>query len=465
MFGYGNHFSPIDRASGDAFEKNISELEKIFSASADLESRTVALAGELFCRVAWLDGCASAQDTAELVIRPLRELNAVQVTALSDNIRGGAVWACTVRELASVAELAGLMAAGYVAVLAPDGAIFAFDLKSGARRGVELPTVEKALLGAKDAFAESIRVNTALVRRRIRTESLHLREFTLGERTRTTVDLLYTDAADGAMLTALCDRLEGAKLDTLLSVGELEGALTEPPRGVFPRFLHTERPDRFAQGLLRGQAGLLIDGLPVGLLLPGTLPELLSVSEDASRHAVVARFLLVLRYISLFLSLFLPAVYVAAATRHQELIPLPLLLSIIRAKQEVPFSTAAEVIGMLLSFELLQEAGIRLPDSTGQTVSIIGALIVGQSAVEAQVISPVAVIVVAMAGIGGYTQPSQELSTAFRLWRLLLVPVAALLGFYGVMAAAMLLLWRLCDTETLGRAYLSPLCDRRWRKK
>mgnify|MGYP002529480369 CR=1 FL=1 len=175
----------------------------------------------------------------------------------------------------------------------------------------------------------------------------------------------------------------------------------------------------------------------------------------------VATALVLLRYLALFLSLALPALYVAIAMYHQEMIPYKLLQNVIDSKQSVPFSTAAETLGMLLSFELLQEAGIRLPDPVGQTVSVIGALIVGQSAVEAKVLSPIVIIVVAMAGIAGYAQPSQELGAAIRLWRVALVLGAVVLGLYGVMAGLMLLLWRLCDTENLGVSYLSPLTDSR----
>ena len=247
----------------------------------------------------------------------------------------------------------------------------------------------------------------------------------------------------------------------MLAAGDLERRLAGTPRCVFPQVLHTERPDRFLVGLARGKLGVLCDGLPIGFLLPATLPDMLRVQEDRARHAAVAAALVLLRYLALFLSLTLPALYVAIAMYHQEMIPYKLLQSVIDSKQSVPFSTAAETLGMLLSFELLQEAGIRLPDPVGQTVSVIGALIVGQSAVEAKVLSPIVIIVVAMAGIAGYAQPSQELGAAVRLWRVALVLCAALLGLYGVMAGLMLLLWRLCDTENLGVSFLSPLTDSR----
>ena len=256
-------------------------------------------------------------------------------------------------------------------------------------------------------------------------------------------------------------RLSLPDIPAVLAAGDVEQYLAPSPRSAFPQVIHTERPDRFVLGLARGKVGVLCDGLPIGFLLPATLPDMLRVQEDRARHAAVATALVLLRYLALFLSLTLPALYVAVAMYHQEMIPYKLLQSVIDSKQSVPFSTAVETLGMLLSFELLQEAGIRLPDPVGQTVSVIGALIVGQSAVEAKVLSPIVIIVVAMAGIAGYAQPSQELGAAVRLWRVALVLAAVALGFYGVMAGLMLLLWRLCDMENLGVSYLSPLTDSR----
>ena len=324
------------------------------------------------------------------------------------------------------------------------------------------PTVEKSVLGAKDAFVESVRVNTALLRRRVGKPSLKLWETMLGSETKTRVDILYIEGeAPPEQVERIKARLSLPDIPAVLAAGDVEQYLAGTPRGIFPQVIHTERPDRFVLGLARGKIGVLCDGLPIGFLLPAALPDMLRVQEDRARHAAVATALVLLRYLALFLSLALPALYVAIAMYHQEMIPYKLLQNVIDSKQSVPFSTAAETLGMLLSFELLQEAGIRLPDPVGQTVSVIGALIVGQSAVEAKVLSPIVIIVVAMAGIAGYAQPSQELGAAIRLWRVALVLGAVVLGLYGVMAGLMLLLWQLCDTENFGVSYLSPLTDSR----
>lgn len=432
-----------------------------FSDCADFRVRTVSAPGERPCHALWLEGCISGGDAMRNVLQPLSSLSlspplrAIR-RILSGSALGPAVTLCRTAEEA----LAALPGGSVVLLFDSVGVALALEEKTAARRAVTEPTVEKTVLGAKDAFTETLRTNTSLLRRRMRTPKLKLREFTLGARTKTAVDLLYIE---GSAPTALTDALSGllsSSGDTdILTTGDLERLLSASPRGAFPRACHTERPDRFLQGLLSGQAGLLVDNIPVGLLLPGTLPELMRVGEDSARHAVVARSLAVLRTIALFVSLLLPSLYVAVAMYHPEMIPYELLLSVIESKQAVPFSTAAEVLGMLLAFEFLQEAGIRLPESIGQTVSVIGALIVGQSAVDARVLSPIVIIVVAVAGIAGYTVPSQELSSALRLWRFLLVLAAMALGAFGIMAALCVLFWRLCDAESFSRAYLYPLCD------
>ena len=205
--------------------------------------------------------------------------------------------------------------------------------------------------------------------------------------------------------------------------------------------------------------GLLVDGLPMGYLLPTTFRLLMHTPEDEAHNYLLASALIVLRYFALALSLTFPALYVAVAMYHQEMIPAKLLLSVIQAKQQVPFSVPAIILFMLIAFELLQEAGLRLPNSIGQTVSIIGALLVGQSAVDAKIVSPVAIIVVALAGIAGYTLPNQELGNAVRLLRLALVLAAALAGLFGILAMLGLVIWYLCTIDSDGVAYMAPFVD------
>ena len=443
---------------------SLGALQAVFAGCDDFVRREIGLGrrGSRAC-VCWLEGCVSADALAETVLRPLSRLEGrTGPECLEAALRGG-VFPPEAQLRRTAAEAAPDLAAGCAALVFPgaDG-ILTLEVKSGAARAVEAPAIEKSVLGPKDAFVESARVNGALLRRRAPTAALKRRSVSVGTAAPVDIGVWYMEGlADPAMAEAVLGRLKTLDVPGLTALGALERALCPPPRGVFPRLVHTERPDRFLHGLLAGKLGVLCDGFPVGLLLPASVRDLLSVEEDRSRHALVAVSLTALR----ILALLLPAVYVAAAMYHPEMIPAPLLRSLIRAKEAVPFSTPVEVLGMLLSFELLQEAGIRLPEPVGQTVSVIGALIVGQSAVEAKVLSPIVIIVVVAAGIGGYAQPSQELAAAVRLWRLALVLGAAVLGIFAVAALCMALLWRLCDTEDMGLCYLGNCGDFRRKKK
>ena len=334
-----------------------------------------------------------------------------------------------------------------------------FETRKAPGRGVEKAELEKAVKGAKDAFTEQLRVNTALLRQRIRSTELKIAEVPVGRRSRTKTAVVWIEGlSDRRVAEELRRRLEETDVDGVLTVGALQEYLL-PRLSPFPQLTVTERPDRFALELLEGRTGLLADGVPLGILTQGTLTEQLKVTEDGAGHWLVASLLTLLRYGAMLLSLLLPSLYVTVTVYHQEMLPTELMLSIIRSKQSVPFSTAAETLGMLLAFELLQEAGLRLPKSVGETVSIIGAVIVGQSAVEAKVISPIVVIVVALAGVAGYTMPDQDLAAALRLARFLLVLLALAFGLFGLVCGLTLLVYYLCTLESFGTAWLSPFCD------
>ena len=442
-------------------------LRELFSSCADFQTRTLRLGleSEHTVTVCWIDGLVSARMLTEDVIRPLTSL----VRLPEDlgprqsllRILAGAVYNCSAQYRDTMDDVVSDLTHG-CCVLLFDGAAQAvsFEARSEAQRAVSEPTLEKSIKGAKDAFVETLRVNTALVRRRLCTPKLKLVESCIGTQTSTRVAMLYLEgAAAPETAAALAERLDALDPEALLATGLLEEGLADAPGSPFPQFLHTERPDRFAQYLTEGRVGLLVDGLPIGLVGPASFADFMRCSGDNASNTLVASALSLLRWLALLLSLLLPALYVAVALYHQEMIPTRLLLSIIEAKQRVPFSTALEVIGMLLSFELLQEAGLHLPNPIGDTVSIIGALIVGQSAVEARIVSPIAIIVVAFAGIAGYTLPSQDMGAAVRLLRLGLVIAAVAAGLFGVGIALCLLLLHLAEMDSLGRNYTAPLSD------
>ena len=444
-------------------------LRAVFVSCADFQMRTLSLGlrDGRTARVCWLDGLVDGALVSETIIRPLtsalRADGGDTPQRSLERAMAGAVYSYSAQRRETLDEAVDDLTHGCCLLLF-DGVCRAvsFEVRSACARPVSEPTLEKSIKGARDSFVETLRVNTALVRRRLATPALKIVESGVGRVSHTRVALLFLEgAADPALAETLCARLDALDIDALAAAGPLEAALIDAPDSPFPQLLHTERPDRLARYLLEGRVGILVDGLPVAFAAPVRFSDFLRVASDLNDHRLIAGALTLLRWLALGLSLLLPALYVAVALYHQEMIPTRLLLSVIEAKRSVPFSTALEVLGMLVSFELLQEAGLHLPNPIGDTVSIIGALIVGQSAVEARIVSPIAIIVVAFAGIAGYTLPSQDLGAAIRLSRLGLVLAAIAAGFFGIGAALCLLLLHLAQIDSLGLNYTAPLSDGR----
>ena len=440
-------------------------LAQLFTDCEDFMLRTIRLGGAsggLRAALCCLDGMVSSGAVSESVLRPLTDPERFgdmeSPEEAARRLCEGLAYFYAARKRTCLEETTEDLLCGCCAVVF-DGVAVTFETKQPQGRGVEKSELEKSVKGAKDSFTEVYRQNTALLRQRIRTPELKLAAVTLGRRTRTKAAVVYLQGVTNRdVVEELKQRLGEIDIDGALTTGSLEEYLLHR-HSPFPQLTVTEKPDRFALELLEGRAGLLVDGLPFGFLMQGTLAQQLKVTEDRASHPLVASMLTLVRYAALFISVLLPALYVTITVYHQEMLPDKLLLSVIRSKQDVPFSTAAETLGMLLAFELLQEAGLRLPESVGETVSIIGALIVGQSAVEARVISPIVVIVVAVAGITGYTTPNQDLAAALRLCRFALVLLGLVLGIYGLVFGFILLTYYLCTLESFGTAYLSPFCD------
>lgn len=431
----------------------------IFDDCSDFQHREIraGLVADKTLFVCWLDGITDGGDTARDILRPLTDLIRSGSDPTPERLMQGAVYSAQAKLRGDLDDVIDDICSGCVAVVFTNCAV-TFEVKSKNQRGITEPKIEQSLKGGKDCFVEILRTNTALVRRRIYNPALKAKSLTLGRKSRTKAVIMYVDGvADPAIIEELERRLDAVDIDGALSSGAIEAYITDRPRSLFPQLLHTERPDRLAQQLLSGRVGLIVDGLPMAFMLPVTFAEFMRVPQDESQHWLIATMLSIVRWLAVMLTLALPALYVAVAMYHQEMIPTKLLMSIVASKQDVPFSTALEVIGMLLAFELLQEAGLRLPNPISETVSIIGALIVGQSAVEAKVISPIAVIVVATAGIAGYAQPSQDMSAALRVCRLALVVAAILAGLFGVAAALCILIWYLCTMDSYGVNYTAPL--------
>ncbi|MFL6516737.1 MAG: spore germination protein, partial [Bacillus sp. (in: firmicutes)] len=332
------------------------------------------------------------------------------------------------------------------------------ETKGWEKRSITEPTTQLSIRGPKDSFTETLRTNTALIRRRIKSPNLRVDAMKIGTVSQTDIAMIYLQGiANEKIVGEVKERLQRINIDSILGSGYVEQLIEDQTWTTFPTTYHSERPDVVTSHLLEGRIAIIVDGSPFVVTVPAIFIQYFQAPDDYYSRFDISTGIRMLRILSFLIAVIGPSVYIAATTFHQEMIPTTMAIAIAAQRENVPFPAFVEALIMEVTFEILREAGLRLPRAVGQAVSIVGALVIGQAAVQAGFVSPVMVIVVSITAIANFSTPVFAMAIAARLIRFVLMGLSTMLGFYGIMLGLMFMSLHLCSLRSFGIPYMMPL--------
>lgn len=438
--------------------ENIAHMEKLFSVCDDIKKKQMNLGknGDVPCYLTFIEVSVDmGTSTLSEVLKYLRTIEKEEIyDVLSQNALGisDATFFSTIEEAAD-----GLLTGE--TILFVDGFAQAVKIPDNGypRMSLSEADSEKVIRGSNEGFSDSVKQNAALIRKRVRSPKVKVKQLKTGIRSNTNVYLVYMDdLVYPGLLKEIERRMDGFEIDGVLDSGVIEQLTEEKWYSPFPQFQTTQRPDRATNAILEGRVILLCDNSPVALILPTDFNSFLKTSDDYYNRFEVATFARILRYLAAFFAMTLPGLYLAVTNFHTQILPTPLLLSFWEARIGVPFPAALEVVLMEVSFELLREAGVRLPGAMGNTIGIVGGLIIGQAAVDANIVSPIVVIVVAFTALCSFSIPNEEFAFSFRILKFYMIALCAWLGFFGFLLGMLTVLIHLSRLKSFGIPYLMP---------
>lgn len=337
--------------------------------------------------------------------------------------------------------------------------VFDIEVKGFKQRSISQPQNETVIKGPHEAFVENLRTNTSLLRKIVNNENLIMESASVGDITQTKCAICYMkNIANDDLVAEVQYRINNLQVDSLLSVGQLEQLIVDQNTLGIPEILSTERPDKTSQYLLQGRVAVLVNGSPYAVIMPATISDFMSSTEDSNLKPYFANFLKGLRLLAAIITLLLPGLYVAITCFHQEILPTELLFSILATRQNVPFPVIIEILTLEISFELIREAGLRVPSPIGSTIGIVGALVLGQAAVSAGIISPILIIIVAITGIASFAIPDFSFGFHLRFFRFIFILLGFIAGFLGISIGIFVYLCVLCNLKSFGISFITSAC-------
>lgn len=361
------------------------------------------------------------------------------------------------KEINTYDDVSYYLNSGFTIILISKDKYLALETRKNLSRGITTPTTENTPRGALDSFTENIEINIGLIKRRIKSNDLWIKKYRIGRYTDTSVAVLYINSIAKKEIVDKIDKLlKNINIDGIIASGILRNLIEKENKNAFPNTISAEKPYTAARYLLLGNVIILVDNDPFALILPATLNDNFISEEDDYNKSINVSITRIIRYITFAITLLTPGIYIALTTYNQEIIPVELLISIAAQRKNVPFSTITECIFMILSFEILRESDLKLPSFASSAISIVGALILGEAAVSAGIVSPIMIIVVAITAISSLIFSEPEFINALRIYRLAFMVGGAVLGLYGVLLVFIFFLINLSSYNFLGMPYLSP---------
>lgn len=458
--------SPAKTPLSKDLAQNLSNIRKVFRLpkNKDIVIREFAVPvnGITPAAIIYIDGAADTKTVDGFVLQPLMLLS--NISEREDKrpleiVKNQLVPTNQIKEIDNLQEVIdGAVNGDTVILLDTADHALVVETKGWPTRSISNPTTENVTQGPHDSFNESFRQSLALIRKRVRTNNLVTEYFKIGWRSQTDLAIVYLDGVINPQLVReMRRRINAIKIAYVTDTGIIQQLISSNPYTLIPTSLATERPDRVASFLNEGHLALIMDGTPFAIVAPITVWGLLHSPEDYYLNALVGTFTRIIRTISFFIGVMTPAFYVAITNYHPEMIPTDLLLAIAATRENVPFPVIAEVLLMEFSFELIREAGLRIPNVLGPTIGIVGALILGQAAVQANIVSPILVIVVAVTALSSFTIPNIAFSYAVRLLRFVFILLAGFLGFFGIAFGFVILTYMVTGLKSLGVPMLAPV--------
>ena len=448
-------------------DENINRFEKTFKDCGDFVSRKLPFAHtkNIFFYVAYIDMMTDRElIETQIIYRLMHKINLSKTKYIKniskylfDEFKNYGMTTADLKQTNKFSDTTTeIMSGNTVLIIDGFSSALIVSTKKFPGRGVESTQIESVVYGSKDSFTEGLRHNTALIRRRIRDINLKVKQTKSGERSQTDLALMYLkDVVRSEILSRLEKKLNKIKIDAILDTGYIQQFIDS--KSIFPQSQLTERPDKAASAILEGRIVIIVDNSPFVLIVPTTINTFFQSSEDYYDRWQIMSFLRIMRYICAIIATTLPGLFIALSLYDPSMIPMKLVLKLASERENVPFPSVFEILLMELSFELLREAGVRLPNPIGGTIGIVGGIIIGQAAVDAGLVSPIVIIIVALTAISSFSIPNANFVSALRLVKYLIIISSALLGLYGFWIAILVILIHLASLKSFGIPYLYPI--------